>query len=541
MREALGDGYVDALRSTLADIPETADFVMYWWSAGAARVATGATFRAGFITTNSIVQPFNRAVIAASRSAGAEVIWVIRDHPWVEDADGAAVRVTLTVLGPSRATASAIVVSVDEEGATIHERMVPRLNDDLTSTADVSTASRMHLLASEGLSSPGVKLHGPGFIVPADEAAEILTTNPTHAAVVRPYVNARDVLQNSRQAYVIDFGLRSEAAAREFPVAFDIVRNRVMPDRSANPRSAYRENWWRFGEPRSELRASIAGLSRFIVTPVTAKHRVFMFIPGEIVADDALIAIATAEAHHLGVLSSHIHACWAGASGTTLEDRPRYIKTRCFDPFPFPDPSAALRETIGSLAEKLDQHRKDAIARDERVTMTKMYNVVEKLRSGEALTTKERAMHEVAACGILKDMHDELDALVAEAYGWPWPMEREEILERLVVLHGERVAEEARGQIRWLRPEYQIPRFAPDHVPARLDLPEAVAGPAPIAWPATAVDQLGALKALVERGSVSVAEAVAGFVGADPRLVERHLETLAMLGEVREDGGRFGG
>ena len=81
-------------------------------------------------------------------------------------------------------------------------------------------------------------------------------------------------------------------------------------------------------------------------------------------------------------------------------------------------------ERIRALADKLAQHLKDAIARDERVTMTGMYNVVEKLRSGEALTTKERAIHEVAACGILRDMHDELDALVAEAYGWPWPMEK---------------------------------------------------------------------------------------------------------------------
>ena len=196
------------------------------------------------------------------------------------------------------------------------------------------------------------------------------------------------------------------------------------------------------------------------------------------------------------------------------------------------------------MAEKLDQHRKDAIARDERVTMTGMYNVVEKLRSGEALTPKERAIHEVAACGILKDMHDELDALVAEAYGWPWPMEREDILERLVALHTERVAEEGRGEIRWLRPEYQIPRFAPE----RLDLPAAPAAvaatgdvkPAPIPWPATAVEQLAALKALVERGAVTVAEACGAFVGADQALVARHLETLAMLGGVREDGGRFG-
>ncbi|MEJ7812008.1 MAG: hypothetical protein WKG32_16465 [Gemmatimonadaceae bacterium] len=51
--------------------------------------------------------------------------------------------------------------------------------------------------------------------------------------------------------------------------------------------------------------------------------------------------------------------------------------------------------------------------------MTGMYNVVEKLRSGDALTAKEKAVHELAACGVLRDLHDELDRLVAGAYGWP--------------------------------------------------------------------------------------------------------------------------
>ena len=94
---------------------------------------------------------------------------------------------------------------------------------------------------------------------------------------------------------------------------------------------------------------------------------------------------------------------------------------------------------------------------------TGMYNVVEKLRSGEALTEKERRIHEVAACGVLRDLHDELDRLVADAYGWPWPMETEEILARLVALHDERAEEEKRGPapvVRWLRPDYQIPRFS---------------------------------------------------------------------------------
>ncbi len=249
----------------------------------------------------------------------------------------------------------------------------------------------------------------------------------------------------------------------------------------------------------------------------------------------------------MGVLSSSIHIAWTLAAGGTLEDRPRYNKTLCFDPFPFPGPPKHLRERIGLLAETLDAHRKDAIARDERVTMTGMYNVVEKLRTSTPLTPKERTIHEIAACGTLRDLHDTLDRLVAEAYGWPWPMEKEEILERLVALHDERVEEEKQGHVRWLRPEYQQPRYGrpqDEPAPPELALPEVEKADEPAEqrrpWPPTAVEQLGLLKAHVAQHPATPAEAAEAYPGAREELVRRHLETLALVGEVRaRDDGRY--
>ncbi|HET6763730.1 MAG TPA: hypothetical protein VFH27_08655, partial [Longimicrobiaceae bacterium] len=209
------------------------------------------------------------------------------------------------------------------------------------------------------------------------------------------------------------------------------------------------------------------------------------------------------------------------------------------------------RAAIAEVAEALDAHRKEALARDERVTMTGMYNVLEKLRSGDALTPRERDIHTIAACGVLRDLHDELDRLVAQAYGWPWPMEREEILERLVALHDERVEEEKRGIIRWLRPEYQIPRFGKgSEAPApELDLPaepgaatvEPVAAPARRPWPTAAVEQIAALKALAAARPHTAEEAAAAFDGARVDLVRRHLETLELVGELRAgEDARYG-
>lgn len=56
-----------------------------------------------------------------------------------------------------------------------------------------------------------------------------------------------------------------------------------------------------------------------------------------------------------------------------------------------------------------------------------------------------------------RQIHDELDAAVAEAYGLPADLSDDEILRRLVALNAERAEEESRGIVRWLRPEFQNP------------------------------------------------------------------------------------
>lgn len=76
-----------------------------------------------------------------------------------------------------------------------------------------------------------------------------------------------------------------------------------------------------------------------------------------------LVYIASDDAYDLGVLSSRIHVAWALAAGGNLEDRLRYNKIRCFDPFPFPAATPAQAAEIAALAEELDALRKPAAPR----------------------------------------------------------------------------------------------------------------------------------------------------------------------------------
>src|SRR5215217_5115805 len=126
------------------------------------------------------------------------------------------------------------------------------------------------------------------------------------------------------------------------------------------------------------MRRAVKGLGRFIATTETAKHRVFEFLDGSVLTEGTVAAIALEDAFFMGVLSSKIHVVWALAAGGTLEDRPRYNKTLCFEPFPFPDGSEAQRAEVRKHAETLDAHRKRQRQQYPGLTTTDVYNVLEK-------------------------------------------------------------------------------------------------------------------------------------------------------------------
>ncbi len=196
-----------------------------------------------------------------------------------------------------------------------------------------------------------------------------------------------------------------------------------------------------------------------------------------VVPDHKLYAIASDSPYLLGVLSSRMHRLWALAAGGRLGvgNDPTWSNTTTFLPFPFPCPEND-DGVVRKLGEALDTHRKRQLALHANLIITDMYNVLEKLRAGTALNPREQVIHEQGLVSVLRQIHDDLDAAVAEAYGWPANLSDEEILTRLVALNAERAAEERRGLIRWLRPEFQNAAGPP---PRPASTPTSTKPPAP--------------------------------------------------------------
>jgi hypothetical protein len=91
--------------------------------------------------------------------------------------------------------------------------------------------------------------------------------------VIRPWKNGADVTGRPAGKFIIDFSNMPQSEAAMYEVPFEYLRRVVKPQRSSNNREHRRLYWWHHGETMGGLRAALAPLTRYIATPMVAKHR----------------------------------------------------------------------------------------------------------------------------------------------------------------------------------------------------------------------------------------------------------------------------
>ncbi|MEM1380744.1 MAG: class I SAM-dependent DNA methyltransferase [Pseudomonadota bacterium] len=448
----LGEQYVSNLRKTFeASVPGGADLVCYWFGKAHPVLEEGLSIRCGLVATNSIRGGANRKVIdKIVRGLGIFRAW--SDEPWV--VDGAAVRVSVICFG-----------NKSVNGTKLDGVGVKSIASDLTTNRGFDLTRAAHLSTNQRAAFIGSQKNG-AFDLPGEKARAWLRAprNPngrTNADVLRPWSNGASITKRDEGKWIIDFGCTmgaEEAALFELP--FEHVVQKVRPNRLNLRREWHRTRWWLHGDPRPAMRAATTSFSRQILTPRVSKHRLFVWRPTKLLPDSAVVAIAREDNTTFGILHSRFHELWSLRMGTSLEDRPRYTPTTCFETFPFPegltpdipadqytDDPRAIR--IADAAKRLNTLREnwlnpeDLIVREPEVVEGYPDRILPKDEEA-AKILKKRTLTNLynERPAWLDHAHAELDAAVAAAYGWEqdWEagMDEEEILKRLFDLNQSR-------------------------------------------------------------------------------------------------------
>jgi hypothetical protein len=119
---------------------------------------------------------------------------------------------------------------------------------------------------------------------------------PDRAARATFLARARAILRREAAAFL---GFRTDPP----------FRPKAMASRGTEARS-----------PGERLNAKIVPLRRYLGTPNVSRHRLFVWLPPEVLADHQLIAFATDDDYMFGILHSRVHETWARAKGSQLRE-----------------------------------------------------------------------------------------------------------------------------------------------------------------------------------------------------------------------------
>lgn len=261
------------------------------------------------------------------------------------------------------------------------------------------------LRANEGKSFIGSYVLGMGFVLEPEEGQELIAKDPRNADVLFPYLNGEDLNSRPDQSasrWVINFRNWPLDRAEEYPDCIRIVREKVKPERDRNRYSPQaRQHWWQFERVRPELYATIAGLDRVLVHPLTSKHHIFVFCPRGIILSHMTVVLALSGWTGYAVLQSELHWQWALMYGNKLESRPQYTPTDCFETFPFPS-EMGLPDEIGRPFYGL----RGEITTLRQIGLRDVYNLLHENSCNDP------------EIGNLRDLQVEMDRAVAAANGW---------------------------------------------------------------------------------------------------------------------------
>jgi type II restriction/modification system DNA methylase subunit YeeA len=453
----LGEEYTEELRALYRGrVPGGADLVTYWFEKARAAIEQGKVKRVGLVSTQAIRAGSNRMVLERIKKSG-EIFEAWSDEEWV--VDGAAVRVSLACFCSKEEILSLPI--------QLNAKAVQGINADLSEAAGSSTnlLQAVPLTQNLGVAFKGDEKNGQ-FEISAELAREWLSVptnvnNRPNADVLKPWYNALDVTRGCRNAWIIDFKMMSLENASFYEKPFAYVLKHVKPERDKKRDEYRRKNWWRHGRPVPDLKEAIGKLSRYIVTPRVAKYRLFAWANSSVVPDSRLYAIAREDDTTFGILHSRFHQVWSLATCSWHGDgeeggRPTYNAHSCFGTFPFPqgitpdipveqyanDPKA---QKIAAAARHLNELRNNWLNPPDLIMtlpeVVKGYpdRVLPKDEAA-AQVLKQRTLTNLynERSAWLDNAHRDLDAAVADAYGWKPDMSDDEMLIKLLALNLER-------------------------------------------------------------------------------------------------------
>lgn len=448
MTKSFGREYVTALENAYPEVPRRADFCTYWFRRSASNLpASSATDpvsgRAGLVGTQNIRNNASRIGGLDAICATGTVVEAVDNQPWSGEAN---VHVSIanwvhtqevkllpkirrlwfkaaSVAGKEKRRRGIGRADKDFE---LDMREVVHINSALSDSVAVSTANVLQCNRDPKCCFEGQQPGHSGFRLTVAEHDGLPASD-----IVFPYLAGDGFLGDGFIAtpqFIIDFGDRDVLEAAAYPRHLQWIRDRVLPDWSANAdqeqtttgkisgeHQGRLEKWWQLKRRRGLLIDKVETLTRYIVCSRVTKRPIFGFVASTVRPDSSLSCFAFDDDYSFGILQSSAHTQWFIANCSKLKSDYRYTPDSVFDTFPWPQsPSAAQIDEIVEAGRALRALRAQSL---------------------KSISGGLRALYrtlDLPGKNPLKDAHARLDAAVLAAYNFD---PKSDLLEQLLKLN----------------------------------------------------------------------------------------------------------
>jgi hypothetical protein len=326
-------GLVDWLQAMHEGSHGNADLVAHFFRRAFDLLRVGGAY--GLIATNTIAQ-------GDTRATGLR---------WIGKHDGVIFAATRRMKWPGIAAVIVSVVHVSKGSMAgpcfLDGRAVPVITAFLFHRGGDDDPSPLRV--NERCAFIGTNVVGEGFKFddtdkkgktwPIATMQQVIGLDSRNQERIFPFLGGEEINDSpthSPHRYIVDFGEMAESEARRWPDLMALLEERVRPRRQLENREAYRRYWWRHGERRVELYRTLATRQDVLACSQTSKYRVLARMPARMVFSTKAIVFVDSSPLMFAILQSRLHDMWSAFFGSTLEDRPVYTPSDCFETFPFP-------------------------------------------------------------------------------------------------------------------------------------------------------------------------------------------------------------
>lgn len=386
------------------------DYVSCWYVKGSEWLAAGPASEACLLSTNSITQGEQPAVLwSVLWPRGVVINFAHRTFGWSSEARGKATVHCVIIGFAVRHRSTKRLWDYDHPGALAREiGPVQAINPYLVDGPMVALPRRGKPLWDTPRLAIGNKpIDGGWFIFTAEERDAFLAQEPASARYFHRYIGSEEYIDGTERwfLWLADTPL---AEANALPAVRERIR-RVSAFREG--KEAGRNGRWvrdagtkALADRPTQLHVRNTPEHEFFVLPkVSSENRRFIpmgYVGPETRASDLLMIGVGVTPYHFGVLTSTMHMAWVRGVCGRLESRYRYSVRIVYNNFPWPAPDGRRREAIEVAAQAVLDVRAAYFETHPKHALADIY----------APLVMPRALY---------DAHRALDRAVDAAYGIP--------------------------------------------------------------------------------------------------------------------------